>query len=573
MRSFLAHVVETQLNGDGDGLKEQSIAADVFGKDSDFDTRLNPIVRVEARRLRSRLLEYYNEEGSDDAVLIQLPRGAYVPKFVYRASEEALPSDPIDVAASVAPPPAYQAVAVLPFVDISANGDNRSFCDGLTEEIINALTRVKDLEVVARSSAFQFRGAGRDVREVGAKLGVGSVMEGSVRKSGDRLRATIQLANANNGFHLWSETFDVDAGDSFSIQEDIARQVVKTLRAQRGERLAHELTKKQSTKSQAFQHYIQGVYHSRQIRDRNVSSGLQHFKKAISIDESYAQAHAGLAKCHCSLAWLGLESPSTALVEAKTAAAKALELDEEGAGSAAHAALGAAICIGDWNFEAGKSELLHAIEADSGEYVAYQWYALGYLAPMGFLDKALAVMLNGSERAGNSLLAQNHVGMIHFYAGEYSEAQRWHEAILRENPGFGQALWDLGRTYMARERYDEAHKTLSEAVEISGGKPMFLGSLGYCEAAMGNRASAKRLAANLVNLSETIYVSPLAIAQIHLGLENTDEVFRWLNLAIEERSCRLIELDNDPIYDTIRDDERMKKVREAVCLTQPNVED
>lgn len=571
MRRFLTHIVEAKLNNRAGELKEQSLATDVFGKEVGFDTRLNPIVRVEARRLRNRLLEYYNQAGKEDPILIELPRGGYAPKFSFRT----VPDEPGETTAAAAenssPAPLEQAVAVLPFVDMSPGLDNRHFCDGLTEEVINALTRVKGLNVVARSSAFQFQGAAQDVREVGAKLGVGFVMEGSVRQSGERVRVTVQLNYAHSGFHRWAETFDIAMGEHFATQEEIATNVVAKLRAQRSKSIVGELTKRRTTNTKADQHYIQGVYSLRQIRDSHIGAALRHFEKAIELDPDYAQAYAGLADCYCNSAWVGLEASGAAMAEAKTAAAKALELDSSGAaGAAARAALGCAYCIGDWNYRAGHIELAQALEEDPGEYLAAQWLALAHMAPLGRIEDALSILLAGSERAGNSLLAQNHVGLVHFYSGDYEEARRWQESILRESPEFAQAQWDLGRVHLAREQFEEAHAAISRAVEISGSKSLFLGTLGFCEAAMGNTASAKKLANNLVKGSETNYVSSLAIAHIHLGLENKDEAFRWLQLALEERACRLVEFDNDPIYDGIRDDDRSTKLREALCLTLPS---
>ncbi|MBI1357567.1 MAG: tetratricopeptide repeat protein [Acidobacteria bacterium] len=564
MRELLRYVVETALDRDVSQLKELTLAIDVFDKPNDFDVRLNPIVRVEARRLRSRLLEYYSQEGKDDPVVIHLPRGGYAPQFECRAP--AVPVTRETVRKSAQRRKKYQAVVVLPFVDLSPEGGHQRFCDGLTEEVINALTRVKGLEVVARSSAFQFQGSAQDVREVGERLGVRMVMEGSVRLHGSKVRVTVQLANANNGFHLWSATYDAEIGEIFVVQEEIAAKVAATMRRQRAETSSHELTKRQSRNTNAYQAYLEGVYHSRQFRDRNLASAIGFFEAAIDIDSQYAQAYAGLAKCYCDLAWLNLKESALALEKAKTLASKALELDQTDAGAAALAALGCVACIGDWRYEDGKQQLLLALDEDPGEYFAYQWYALGHLAPLGDHEEALRVIQRGAERSGNSLVAQNRVGVVHFYAGDYPEAIRSHRRVIDENPDYAQAWFDLGRAYLARERFGEAHEALSKAVTISGGRPLFLGRLGFCEAAMGDLANARKTTTNLVKLSKEQTVSPVAVAHAFLGLGSVPDAFEWLRLALDRRCCRLIELDNDPIYDAIREEEEFQKLRIAVCL-------
>ena len=567
MRELLRYVVETAIDGDPTQLKELTLAVDVFGKPMDFDVRLNPIVRVEARRLRARLLEYYSQEGQSDPVVIELPRGGYTPQF-HRSASVKTPAPPDSELERHSAH--YRAIVVLPFVDLSASGGHQRFCDGLTEEVIGALTRVRGLEVVARSSAFQFQGAPRDVREVGLRLGVRMVMEGSVRVERSKVRVNVQLANADNGFHLWSDRYDAEIGETFAVQEEIAAKVADTLRRQRAERSSHELTKRQSQSSQAFQSYLEGVYHSRQFRDRNLASAIGYFETAIALDPTYAQAYAGLARCYCDLAWLDLRQSAAALPKARETAAKALALDEREAGAAARAAMGCADCIWDWRFEDGKQQLLLALDDDPGEYFAYQWYAMGYLAPLGRHEDALRVMLQGAERAGNSLVAQNRVGVVHFYAGDYQEAIRQHRRVTEENPDYGQAWFDLGRAHLAIERYDEAHTALSRAVTASGGKSLFLGRLGYCEAMMGDKANARKTITGLVQLRETSYVSPLALAHAFLGLENSEAAFEWLRLALRERTCRLIELDNDPVYDAIRETEEMQRLRIAVCLANPD---
>ena len=221
---FLRFTVEQTLLGRGDSLKEYLIATEVYDKPDTMDPRFDPIVRVEAGRLRSKLREYYETEGRDDAIIISFRKRSYAPVFVERQTQ---PGDPHT---AEAPPAAVQpesmeisSIAVLPFADMSRRRDQDHFCDGLTEELINALAHVEGLRVVARTSVFQFKGQAGDIRKIGQELNVSSVLEGSVRKCGHRMRITAQLNSAADGYHLWSETFDRETRDIFGLQEEISR--------------------------------------------------------------------------------------------------------------------------------------------------------------------------------------------------------------------------------------------------------------------------------------------------------------------------------------------------------------
>jgi serine/threonine-protein kinase len=223
---FLTHIVNRTIDGDRDSLKEFSIAMEVFDRTSDYDTNIDAIVRVEARRLRAKLKAYYmNEPGRNDSVLIALRPGSYVPIFRSLGKQpEDRQEDGAVIQSGGAP-----SVAVLPFVNMSPEPEQEYFCDGMTEEIINSLTHVEGLKVIARTSAFQFKGMSVDIREVGCRLDADLVIEGSVRKSGDQLRITAQAIQTESGHHLWSETFRRELNDVFAIQEELAECVVSSL--------------------------------------------------------------------------------------------------------------------------------------------------------------------------------------------------------------------------------------------------------------------------------------------------------------------------------------------------------
>ncbi len=229
MSRFLSFTVEQYLNGNASNLKEYLIGVEVFDKPDTLDPRLDPIVRVEAGRLRAKLREYYDTEGREDEIVISFPPRSYVPAFQRRPAGMAAAMEmPRPAPADAASP---MSVAVLPFADLSRAHDQEYFCDGLTEEIISALAQASPLRVVSRTSSFQFKGKAEDVRRIGEQLNVRSVLEGSVRSFGSRLRITVQLVDAVDGYHMWSETFDRESGDDvFGTQLDISTAIARRLK-------------------------------------------------------------------------------------------------------------------------------------------------------------------------------------------------------------------------------------------------------------------------------------------------------------------------------------------------------
>ena len=216
---FLRYIVEQSIAGHVECLKESILGVEVFGRGPAFDPRMDPIVRVDARRLRAKLTEYYETEGRDDAVVVDLPKGGYAPVFSWREPAEKFSSG---VDGSAHEPPSAASVAVLPFISLSADPENQFFSDGLTEEVIAALTRIPGLKVVGRSTVFCYQGKAQDVRKVGGELHVRTVVEGSVRRIGTRLRISAQLLDASNCFHIWSETWERETTDIFAVQEEIS---------------------------------------------------------------------------------------------------------------------------------------------------------------------------------------------------------------------------------------------------------------------------------------------------------------------------------------------------------------
>jgi serine/threonine protein kinase/TolB-like protein len=336
LSGLLRFVVEETLNGRQSQLKEMHIGLDVFGRKVDsYDPAFDPIVRVQMGRLRAKLRAYYSGPGRSDHVRINVPLGSYVPVFTTAIARTHAVAEPEPV-----PPPADdQRVAVLPIVNMSADEENQYFCDGLTEELINHLAQIPQLRVVARTSSFQFKDAARDIRKVGRLLDVSKVLEGSVRKSGNRIRVTVQLINVADGCHLWSERYESDLSDIFAIHESISTAVQRSLQRQVLGAVAGATGHKRPQRIDAYNLYLQGRFQWKKRTEQGLRTALNNFQQAVDLDPSFARALSGIADCYLMLGMSAAEAPEACMPKAAEAARKALQLDDGLA--EAHASLAA----------------------------------------------------------------------------------------------------------------------------------------------------------------------------------------------------------------------------------------
>src|ERR1700736_1556864 len=317
---FLTHIVNRAIHGDLDNLKEFSIAVEVFDRNSEYDPNIDATVRVEARRLRAKLKEYYEGPGRNDAVLIGLRPGSYVP--IFRWLDPQPQNQPLEIGATI--PSGVASVAVLPFVNISPDPEQDYFCDGISEEIINLLTHIAGLKVIARSSAFQFKGMSVDIREVGRRLDADVIIEGSVRKAGEQLRITAQAIQAESGHGLWSETFARELKDVFAIQEKIAQVVGGLLRLHMPE--ARPRVHASDRNLEAYTRYLKGRVLIYQQSPETLRAALRQLRELIELFPDYAPAYSGIAEANGHLALFGFISGRAVHPELKTTAARAYAL-------------------------------------------------------------------------------------------------------------------------------------------------------------------------------------------------------------------------------------------------------
>jgi adenylate cyclase len=452
-------------------------------------------------------------------------------------------------------------IAVLPFVNMSVDREQEYFCDGLAEELINALSKTEDLKVAARTSAFSFKGKDVKVSEIGQALNVGAVLEGSVRKAGNRLRIIVQLINASDGYHLWSERYDRQMEDVFEIQDEITLAIVEALKVKLlgAERAA--LLRRYTENTEAYHLYLKGRYYWNKRTE--LKKGIEYFQQAIELDPNYALSYVGLADCYNLLAGHSGLSPKETFPRAKVAALKALELD--GKLAEAHASLGFVMYRFDWDWLGAEREFKRALEMNPSYATANHWYG-EFLALMGRFGESIAEMRRAQELDPLSLPINTDMGQSFFFARQYHQAEEQFRKTLEIDPNFVRAHVLLGECYEQMLRYDEAEAEFQKAVEQSGGKTLTLAALGHAYAMSGKRTAAQKMLDDLVELAQKDYVSPYDIAVIHTGLGEPDLAFAWLDKAYQDRSVWSVCLQVDPRLDTLRQDARFTELLRGVNL-------
>lgn len=449
---------------------------------------------------------------------------------------------------------ATRSIAALPFVNLSPETADDWFSDGLTEELINALTRVRGLRVVARTSAFAFKDSALDVRAIGEQLDVRHVLEGSVRAAGNRLRMAVQLIDVDNGYCLWSETFDREMGDVFRIQQEIADAVVERILT---EQSAGSGTHDQPTDSlEAFQHYLRGRYFWNRRTEPDLRRAIDEFRQAVAADPGYALAHAGLADAWAILLDHGLAAPQEALPHATRAAERALQLDPELAEAHTSSALTRQF---DGQWDAAESAFREALRCNPSYPVAHHRYAL-FLAWMGRADEALARIEEARRLDPISLIIRASIGWILYYARRFDDATRHLAGTLEMDPHYTNAHIARALVLAATGRAADAIEPLETALHDSGGSAPILALLAYACGAAGDPERARELNTRLEARSRDGFVAPYYRALPHLGLAEPAAALDWLERARLERSAQMIYIATDPIWDPVRTDPRFQSI-------------
>jgi serine/threonine-protein kinase len=455
--------------------------------------------------------------------------------------------------ASAARPAGLPAIAVLSFTDMSPAHDQEYFSDGIAEEILNGLARIGGLRVASRTSSFRYKGQAIDIGEIGRQLKVDTVLEGSVRKSGNRLRITAQLIDANNGFHLWSERYDRTLEDVFAIQDEISESIVGALKIAAQPR-ADDFPRRRARNAAAHNSYLKGRYCWNRRSPDSLKAAIGYFREALAEDPAYAAAHAGLAD---SFVMLGMQTylpPRDCFPQALAAARRAIELDASLA--EAHVSLAGALGLYEWDWNGALAHLELAMDRNPEYATAYHWYGLFYCAPQGREEDAIGAIRKAQQLDPLSLPIGADVALTLLLMRRYQEALEQCRRVLDLDSTFFRPYMYLGRVYGQMERWDDAFCALGKARELSQWDSRVEAALGFAYARSGQPAEAARIIDWLRTTSETRYVSPCETAIIAAGLGDTEMAFAWLDRALLDRSGWHIWLKVDPYFDSLRGDPR-----------------
>ena len=591
-KKFLRYVVECTLEGRVDQIKEFAIGSDVFARGGSFDPRIDNIVRVEARKLRVRLARYYETEGAPSSVRIVLPPRGYVPAFQIDAAPDGAPVASTEPPAPITSVPASSAawtqrrwiawaagslafvalavliwavshrsqpatpevpsIAVLPFQNLGATNDD-SFSDGLADELIDSLGSVPGLRVVARSSAFQFKSGSADIRQIGKRLNVRTVLEGSIRQYGDRLRINVEMDDATNGYRVWSASYDRDAKDALDVQREISKAIVDRLERQFSPAYARalpSLANEAPVDPEAYRDYLRGIYFWNKNTAAGHKTAIDDLQQALSRDPGYARAYAALARCYIGLPSFSLMPAREAARRAREFAQKSLELDP--AQGEPHIYLGyAAMLSYDWATAAREFE--KGLQMEPGNAVAHRWYA-NYLLNVGDAAKALAENQIAESLDPVSPYVMIGTARALHLLGRDDDAIAQNKKVLLLDPNFAVAHQGLGEAYLQKKMYSQAIAEEERAVAESGHNPARVASLAHCYAVAGNQPEARRLLENLLATRSGAIAAKLE-AEIYSGLGDKDHAFEYLAKAVEERDNGVL-LKLDPVYNDLRTDPR-----------------
>ena len=448
-------------------------------------------------------------------------------------------------------------IAVLPFTNMGGEADGEIFSDGIAEELTNALSRLDGLHVVARASAFAFKGRHEDVREIGRRLGVATVLEGSVRRAGPRVRVTAELVNVADGYRLWAERYDRTVDDIFAIQDEIAAAIANVLEAKllgAPEAYAQEPAKKGDPK--AYEHYLRGRHQWNRRTAAALEQSVEEFGRALAIDPGHAASLAGIADSYVILGVYSHRKPDEVMPKAKAAAEQALAVD--GSLAEAHTSLACVRALYEWDWAAADALFRRAIAHNPQYATARQWYAMNCLVPQARFDDAREELRRALALDPLSLAVHTSEGLRFFYARELASAAGTLRDTLKLNPEFGTAAYFLGHVEMAMGRYDDAVASLERAFTLQGESTETMAALATAHALAWHRAHAEALLADLERRSLEAYVSPALLAQVHLGLGDDDTALERLEEAAALRAADMVWLKVHPIYDRVRGHPRFR---------------
>jgi serine/threonine-protein kinase len=554
LNRFLRFTVEQVLNGRGEELKEQLIGVEVFDRKADYDPRIDPIVRVEARRLRGKLKAYYEAAGRNDPVILELRTGTYVPVFRRRgATPPAAQKKPVQVLDNV------RSIVVLPFANLVAEPEEDYFSDGLTEELINYLTRIPKFRVLAWNSASQLRGRDQDLSGIREQLNVDTVLRGSVRRDKGQVRVAAQLIDAKTGVYLWSETYARELQDVFAIQEEMARAIVTAMDL----KLDLPAGGHRSTPNLAcYNLCLQGRFHANKRTQEGLRKSVACFEQAVAADGSSAAAFAGLADAYSLMADYGVDEPAEVMPKARAAAERALTLDPRSA--EANVSLAFVRSLHEWNWWTAESLYRSAIWLNPGYAQARHWFGLDYLALLGRMDEAIVQLQIAHDLDPLSQIIREGCGYVQLLRRDYAKAVSIYRELIELDPSFYKAHSSMGRAFFMMERYEEALASFENARRLAGEVPSIVAGIGQTLARLGRTEEARACLADLCALAKRRWVSAGCFAVVYMGVGDHDRALTWIETALERREISVTAFKVHPMYDPLRSEPRFQRVIEQI---------
>ncbi|PYL02047.1 MAG: hypothetical protein DME31_10185, partial [Verrucomicrobia bacterium] len=459
---------------------------------------------------------------------------------------------------------ATKSIAVLPFVNMSADKADEYLSDGVSEELITALSKITGLQVKARTSSFAFKGKNEDIQKIGELLHVSHLLEGSVAKAGNKLRITAQLIQASDGNHLWSETYDRDMQDIFAVRSEVAQKVAAILKDRLLGEDKKQLDKKPTENLEAYNLYRQGRYYGDQVSEEGIKKAIPFFEQAIQKDPRFALAYAGMADSYVAAADAFI-APREAFSKAKEAALKAIELDDTLA--EAHTSLGLLHYHYDWDWAAAEKEFKRALVLNPQSAWSYTLYSQ-FLGGMGRVEEANEQGRHALELDPLSVTARWCLGWAFLSAGRSDEAIEQLSKAMELDPNSSWARTFLGRAYLLKGMQQRGIEELEKARHDGPDDAFVLGLLGYGYAVTGRRADALKILQRFDEMERHRYVSRAARVYVYAGLGDKDKAFEWLEKAYQERSDALAWFRQEPESKSLRTDPRFAVLMRKIGFTE-----
>jgi TolB-like protein/tetratricopeptide (TPR) repeat protein len=554
LRRFLRYSVEQTLLGRGEELKEYRIGLEAFRRDSSFDPRLDPVVRMAARRLRSKLAGYYEGEGCQNALRIEIPKGGYAASFrACLAPAQRIPR---------APGFAVDSVAVLPFLNLSGDASQEYLADGITEALITDLAQVRALRVISRTSAWSYKSTTKKLPEIARELNVEAVVEGSVVRAGDRVRVSAQLIQASSDTHLWAQSYEADMRDLLDLQSRVAQAIVQQVGVKLTSREQLRIRTVRLINPVAYEAYLLGRYHWNKRTPGEIVKSLELFDKATRIDSNAAEAYAAIASAYVTLLAGENFAPREMEAKARAAAEKAIALDD--ALAEPHAVLGVVNAAEGYDWPGADAEFEKAFERDPNHATAHHW--CGYMLMVrGRVAEAHEKLQNALRLDPlNSAIMVAVAGPLN-YSGRYREALQQVRKQLELDPHSYYALWGMGEAYANMGKFDKAASAYRDALAVTPGNPYIVARLCYALGMGGHRSEALRLLREMQQSRKGKYLSGGLESWAYAGLGDKARALDALEKAYEDRSYTVLML-RERYYDSLRSERRFQTIAKAAGL-------